>query len=209
MSTDRRLLTCAEVGAILGRLYTWSEPWVTLGCFQDPRKDLVPECAVPWIMRPTGGRGVLHGHDVTLGFAAPLSIFDKSGGGRRLRAIYRAIAQPLIEGLQAGGVNAVLGEDTLFASRLGTGADCFAHVSANDIVEPKTGAKVCGCALKVSSAAVLLQASIPVGSPLVDPRAVFPDGQTLCGSPLRVEEFAMAFENAVRTWRENNVERIS
>jgi hypothetical protein len=37
----------------------------------------------------------------------------------------------------------------------------------------RTGLKVCGCALRMTQGAVLVQASIPVGEPLVETSAVF------------------------------------
>ena len=72
-----------------------------------------------------------------------------------------------------------LGENTRFLKPSGSArparlaADCFAHVSANDLVDPDSGLKVCGCALRLTDKAVLVQASIPNGLPLVDPQTVF------------------------------------
>jgi hypothetical protein len=51
-------------------------------------------------------------------------------------------------------------------------ADCFAFSSPNDVVDEETGQKVCGCALRLTETAVLVQASLPKGAPLVPPESV-------------------------------------
>lgn len=172
MDRDRDLLANAESGVTGWRIYRWSEPTVSLGMFQSPERDLVASCTIPWVMRPTGGKAVLHGHDETVAIAVPLGCFGCDP--RALRSIYRAVTAPLVAALNACGLPATLGENTRFAGQGGPRtADCFAHVSANDIVDPLTGQKVCGCALRLTERAVLVQASIPNGPPKVDPQTVF------------------------------------
>lgn len=171
MGRDLEMLASAEAGRPAGRLYDWSAPWVTLGRFQHPQRALLPAAPTPWIMRTTGGKAVLHGHDLTLGFALPLAPLGLQE--RRLTAVYRAVIGPLIEALVASGRPAALGETTPFVRSGGHTADCFAHVAPNDVVDPATGAKVCGVALRVTSEAVLVQASLPVRAPAIDPAEVF------------------------------------
>lgn len=185
MAADERLLALAESGQAGCRVYSWSGPWVTLGKFQNPERDLVRGSGVPWIFRPTGGKAVLHGHDVTVGLAAPLE-----SDGRSLRATYRNLTGPIIAALRACGLPAALGEDTRFAGKGPRVADCFAHVSRNDIVDERTGQKVCGCALQMTRSAVLLQASIPVGKPLVNPAAVIVGGKAISAPAWRHADFA-------------------
>ncbi len=120
-------------------------------------------------MRPTGGKAVLHGHDVTVGLAAPIALL---GAERRLKPVYRAVVEPIAAALRVCGVRARLAEDTRYAGSGVRSADCFAFSSANDVIDEDTGQKVCGCALKLTEKAVLLQASIPNGAPLVDPARV-------------------------------------
>jgi lipoate-protein ligase A len=171
-----RDLELFEGQGIRARVYFWDGPWVSLGRNQSPREALIRS-----VVRPTGG---LHGHDVTVGFAMPFR------GG--VKAAYRAATRPLNGALRACGLPVVLAEN--FAPVLGrvgsdlapcqdtTGrvhrdsdgrgtspGDCFAGTSLNDLVHEKTGAKVCGCALKVSRDRLLLQASIPCREPLIDP----------------------------------------
>lgn len=176
MRRDEVLLEEAEGGQPCFRLYSWDGPWVSLGRFQKPDKALQPGCAVPWVMRPTGGKGVLHGHDLTIGAAFPLaSLGLKDSEARSVGPAYRAIIRPLVAALKDSGANVLLGEETQFVRSGGATPDCFAHIAPNDVIDPKNGRKVMGCALKIGRRAVLVQCSLPVGLPLVDPSLVFPE----------------------------------
>lgn len=170
MAADTVLLERAEAGESCGRVYSWSQVWVTLGRFQHPERDLL--IPIDWTRRPTGGKAVLHGHDVTVAIARPLS--ELGLDGRSLRAVYRALIAPLVATLNELGCPSVLGDASRYAGRGVRTADCFAFTSGNDVVDPMTGHKRCGCALRITESAALLQASIPVRPPLVDPATVFP-----------------------------------
>ncbi|MCU0317038.1 MAG: hypothetical protein MUC92_10645 [Fimbriimonadaceae bacterium] len=171
MAIDCSLLIKAEEGMICARVYEWEGPWVSLGKFQRPEKVLLPDAPVQAAARPTGGKAVLHGHDLTIGMALPLLVLHEDQ--RSLVAIYRKVCGPITKALTNAGIPACLADKTPFVRSSGKTADCFAHVSPNDIVDPLSGRKVCGCALQVSAKAVLIQASIPIGEPLVDPCLVF------------------------------------
>lgn len=181
------------------RVYTWEGAWVSLGCFQQSVRDLRPGSPAPYVMRPTGGRAVLHGHDVTVGFALPLAMIAPGEDlSRSVRRVYRALAAPLIEALRTCGIPAALGENTPFAGRAPRSADCFAHVAANDIVDERTGVKVCGCALRIFEKIALVQASIPAGPPLVDPALVYEDPARVTWVNLRAVDYAEALLAAVK-----------
>jgi len=167
MAADAALLAQAEQGEATLRFYTWDGPWVSLGRFQNPQDDLLDRALLPWVMRPTGGKAVLHGHDLTVTLACPHT-------GLGVKQVYRMLIRPLVEGLRLAGQPAALGEETPFVGK-GTTADCFRHVSANDIVDPNTGRKLVGCALKVTRTAALAQCSIPLSMPLVDPARLYRD----------------------------------
>lgn len=155
------------------RVYGWEGPWVSLGRFQRPAEALLPGAPVQWVVRPTGGKAVLHGHDVTVGLAASYSALGLPDGTRELRSVYRAVVRRLSWALTEAGLPASLAEDCRAQRTLARTADCFGVVSPNDVVSPITGQKVCGCALRLYGTAVLVQASIPVGTALVDPAKVF------------------------------------
>lgn len=174
----RRDIRMLEEGRLAAWLYTWKGPWVSLGLSQSESRDLRPGHRVPVTRRPTGGRAVLHGHDLTLGLVCPLSNLarigeDSYGLSRSIRAVYRRIIEPIRLALVDSGLPADLGENTRFAKSSGRSADCFATASPNDLVCSDTGQKICGVALKLTERAVLVQASIPVGPPLVDPASLF------------------------------------
>ena len=73
-------------------------------------------------------------------------------------------------------------------------ADCFATVSPNDIVHPATGQKVCGCAMRLTDRAVLVQASIPAGPPMVDPALIYLNPAPVSWIDVDPERLAMALE---------------
>jgi lipoate-protein ligase A len=229
MSEDSRLLAEAEKGHADWRVYGWDGPWVSLGCYQDPNRDLLDPDSISWVMRPTGGKAVLHGHDVTVGLAFPLADLARMSGecedrlARSIRSVYRLAIAPIVAALNECGLAAVLAEDRNSfgrkaksevrfegsgtstplppsSCRAGGGgrvADCFVATSPNDIVHKQLGMKVCGCALKLTQRAVLVQASIPAGPPLVDPRLVFAYPSNIVATPWDSERFAGAFEYAL------------
>lgn len=178
MARDLALLSALADSHATARIYRWAGPWISLGAFQREDREILGGCRVPMVRRPTGGKAVLHGHDVTLGLAARLeSLLPGVPAGIRDRAVkraYRALAVPIVAALRQCGLDASLAEETPFVRAGARTGDCFAHVSPNDIVDSKTGVKVCGCALSLAGGAVLLQASIPCSEPLVDPSTVFP-----------------------------------
>lgn len=202
MRLDEQLLAEAEEGRATCRVYGWIGPWITLGKYQCPEKDLLPGCQVPYVSRPTGGKAVLHGHDITIAYAVPLRMLISKTMTvekleRSVKAVYRAMAEPIIVALRASGLPAALGEDTKFTGRGPKVADCFAHVSANDIVDDRNGQKVCGCALKITQSAALVQASIPFRTPLIDPAAVIVGGKSISTAPWDSSNFAHELEKAM------------
>jgi lipoate-protein ligase A len=202
MRLDEQLMENAERGKPGCRIYSWIGPWVTLGKYQCEERDMMPGSKVPWVLRPTGGKAVLHGHDITIGLAMPLGMLVSANMPvdkleRSIKAVYRAMAGPMIAALRACGLPAALGEDTRFSGNGPRVADCFAHVSANDIVDERNGAKVCGCALKITQTAALVQASIPTGTPLIDPASVIVGGKALIAANWEKERFAKELERAL------------
>ncbi|MBX3119464.1 MAG: hypothetical protein KF784_10385 [Fimbriimonadaceae bacterium] len=202
MARDAQLLIDAERGFVGCRVYGWSGPWVSLGMNQDPDKALRVSCDIPWVVRPTGGKAVLHGHDVTVAIGVPLSAISRVLGeeldAKSVAKVYRFLARPLISALRSGGVDAFLGEETEQLRAEGRSSDCFMHVSPNDIVDAGSGKKVCGCALRLTDTAVLLQASIPCRRPLVDPEMVFEEAHEGFFIKLDANAFQNALESTMR-----------
>ncbi len=183
MALDVELLEAAEAGHSGWRVYGWDGLWVSLGRFQSPERAL-QTLATPHVMRPTGGRAVIHGHDVTVSAARPLNTLPS--GAQTVRSVFPHLVAPIVDGLMAAGVECRTG----VSGASGPGEDCFAHVAPCDIVGPR-GEKVCGCALRLTATAVLLQASIPVGEPLAAPDSVL-QGTTAMHRPLEFEPERLA-----------------
>jgi lipoate-protein ligase A len=201
MALDVGLLEHAERGRSGWRVYGWDGPWVSLGKQQAASFALLDPDLVPWVVRPTGGLAVLHGHDVTVGLALPLSLISPSEDlSRSVRRVYRFLAAPLVSALQECGLDVCLGEDSGFVGRGVKSADCFAKVSPNDIVYRASGVKACGCALRLTSSAVLLQASIPNGHPLVDPSLVFADPHIPKGEKWDASGISSALNRTIETF---------
>ena len=178
MHLDAVLLERAEQGEIGGRVYFWDGVWITVGRFQSVERDIIEPEKVRWVRRPTGGKAVLHGHDVTIGCAIPLSVLPISDR-RSIKSVYRVAVAPIVEALAACGLNAVLAADTEFHGKGVHSGDCFAFSSPNDVVDAHTGRKICGCALRLTETAVLLQASVPNGAPLVEPSSIILNAEHL------------------------------
>jgi lipoate-protein ligase A len=202
MARDRALLEGAERGELGCRVYSWDGVWVSLGRFQRPEEALVQPETTPWVSRPTGGLAVLHGHDVTVALAIPLTILNLEGT-RSLKAVYRAAISPLVGALRDCGLSAKLAEETPFVkgrTREGAApsaplfalADCFASTSPNDIVSERLGVKVCGCALRVTRKAVLVQSSIPAWSPEIPAERIILGGVSTPLLPWRHQDLAAA-----------------
>jgi lipoate-protein ligase A len=193
MSRDIELLKGAEGGVSNLRVYEWDGPWVSLGRFQDPQQDLLDANLIPWVIRPTGGKAVLHGHDLGVTIAAPLARDPNEGGeSRSLKGIYRNLMSPLIAALIDLGQPAALGEDREFRTGVLRTSDCFRHISANDVIDPHTGRKLIGCAMRVTKSAVLAQCSIPVAMPLIDPARIYAHAHVAQPVAIKVGELSEA-----------------
>jgi lipoate-protein ligase A len=203
MLRDVRLLEHAELGIAGARVYSWDGPWISLGKGQVAERDLLQPTLVPWVHRPTGGKAVLHGHDVTVGMAFPLDFllpWPEAGPhplSRSVKRAYRLAIAPLVDALNDAGRDVCLAEDLGMGREGARSEDCFAGVSPNDIVFRKTGLKACGCALRLTSYAVIVQASIPNGKPLVDPSILFGHANTVALPEWEAAGFAQRLAKSV------------
>jgi len=136
------------------RLYTWERPALSLGRFQpddDVDRDACARLGVDVARRPTGGRGLLHGGDLTYAVAMPLP----PGADGGVDAVYRRLAGGLIAGLARLGVTAAV------ARHDGpSGPVCFAGQQGADL---RVGdRKLCGSAQVRRDGAVLQHGSVLV-----------------------------------------------
>ena len=153
MARDHALAELVGHGEAVLRLYRWSPATLSLGR-NEPfgeihRRLLASRPDVGVVRRPTGGRAVLHDHELTYGVAAPVSAF----GG--LRAAYRSINRALVEGLGRLGVAARLAGPGALPSGAGV---CFADSAEGEVVAG--GRKLVGSAQRRIGGAFLQHGSL-------------------------------------------------
>lgn len=153
MGRDEALLEEVRGGAPPAlRIYRWRAPALTLGRFQPDDHvdhDACDALGVEVARRPTGGRALLHGADLTYAVALtrPSDVRDS------VEALYAHLARALIDGLARLGVRAEV------ASHDGDpGPVCFASALGSDL---RVGSrKVCGSAQVHRGPAVLQHGSV-------------------------------------------------
>ncbi|HLO99767.1 MAG TPA: hypothetical protein VK171_14330 [Fimbriimonas sp.] len=181
-----------RVTSIETRVYRWSEVCITIGRNQE-QSDATDNPAVSVIKRPTGGAAVLHGHDLTVSIAATLSHLGCSQ--RDVRAIYGKLVDPVLEALNQCGVPADYGGSGRSKGRAST--YCFATSSVYDVISLMTGAKICGCALRVTRDRALLQVSIPTSEPKEEATKLIKNFVALPPCRLDEELFAGYFRSMI------------
>lgn len=139
------------------RLYGWEGPAVSIGAFQDSGEIDLDYCelnAIPVVRRPTGGRAIFHGEELTYSLSARTEgVFSKS-----LRESYRAVGCALRSALEKTGIRA-----SVEASRKRPALKsplCFASASFGEIVAG--GRKLAGSAQKRWPDGLLQQGSLPL-----------------------------------------------
>lgn len=145
------------------RLYCWQHPAVTVGRFQNIERTVcVSECeqfGIPIVRRITGGRGILHGTDLTVALAAPIRlILGQEAVLSGVGAIYASISDVFLQAFRECGIEAKRGSDVF--SPVGAG-NCFALHSPADVISADGTMKLLGAALHRRGEWVLMQASIP------------------------------------------------
>lgn len=153
MAADLALLDAVACGGPPTlRLYRWSPPALSLGRFQSRDDVDVRACdrlGVEVVTRPSGGRAILHGGDLTYAVA----MRRPARGAGSVDAVYDRIATALIAGCSLLGVEAHVAR-----SGPATGAACFTGQQGADL---RVGdRKLCGSAQVQRDGAVLQHGSI-------------------------------------------------
>jgi lipoate-protein ligase A len=166
MAADRELLDGVAAGEPPGlRLYRWTPPALSLGRFQpdDVDRDACARFGVEVVRRPTGGKGLLHGGDLTYAVAMP----RPPGASGGVDAVYQLLAGALIAGLASLGVEAAVAHHDGPA-----GPVCFAAQQGADL---RVGdRKLCGSAQVRHGGAVLQHGSILLERLPFDETDLFP-----------------------------------
>lgn len=164
MALDLHLLRLCEGGCDHGflRFYTWARPTLSLGHFEQPGViDWArAECdRVDVVRRPTGGRVVLHGDDLTYAIVIPRN------PGCGLTETYRMISKCLVRGMSHLGLAVELQKGTIAKTEVRR-KPCFASASRYEITY--RGRKLVGSAQKVGKDSVLQHGSIALGPAYLD-----------------------------------------
>jgi len=112
MAMDEAISICVREGHTPPtlRFYQWSRPSVSIGYFQkiaDIDMDYCKERGYPVVRRLTGGRALLHNHELTYSISAPYGTPFK----KDLFENYLIISRVLIEGLRKCGIDASIHEN--------------------------------------------------------------------------------------------------
>ncbi|HZD06078.1 MAG TPA: lipoate--protein ligase family protein [Longimicrobiales bacterium] len=133
MATDHALARSLAPGRGVLRLYRWDPPTLSLGR-NEPARDRCDVAGarargIGIVRRPTGGRAVLHGPELTYAVVAPIEAF----GGPR--AAYRTINEALVRGLARLGVPAGLaGADARGGALPPDAGPCFREPAEGEVV---------------------------------------------------------------------------
>lgn len=155
MARDTGLMDRArDTGETVLSVYSWVNPTLSLGRNQTAsgRYDLdgAKERGIEIVRRPTGGRALLHWHEITYSVTAPVADDSLGDSYRRINAI-------LLEALSRMGVNASTassGSPSLPPSEL----PCFAAPADGELVV--NGAKLVGSAQYRENGTLLQHGSI-------------------------------------------------
>jgi lipoate-protein ligase A len=154
MALDHALATHVEEGHGVLRLYGWRRPTVSFGR-NEPARDLyrvqeADRVDVAYVRRPTGGRAVLHHHELTYAVVA------RSGALGPAREAYRRINGALALALESLGADvAVSAAEAVLAPDAGP---CFQSPAAGEVVA--AGRKLVGSAQARVDGALLQHGSI-------------------------------------------------
>jgi len=152
------------------RVYGWSRPSVTLGRFQraaDVDSELCAARGIPVVRRPTGGRAILHGDELTYSFSSPANMGHMTEG---LFRSYATLSRAFLLAFLSLGIE-VKASGRKRGVRTDRSPLCFSSTSFGEIT--LEGRKIIGSAQRRWPGGMLQQGSIPLEPPRHDTAAVF------------------------------------
>ena len=161
MARDEYLFRlCHESKRGFFRIYAWAQPSFSTGVSQKADKalnlDFIKANGCDYVRRITGGKTVLHDHEITYAVASSEDLFFKE---HDLHQSYLLISRVLVQALRALGVEAALSQGS--PSELSRSHNpCFSFPTANEI--EVNGKKIIGSAQKRDKQALLQHGSIPL-----------------------------------------------
>ncbi len=165
MAVDEDLLKKAAAGDAVPtlRFYTWDPPAVSTGRFQDPGTAVNAEAcsrrSIDIVRRITGGRAVLHKHELTY---SVVSRTDNPLFPKGVLGTYKVIAAGLLAGLTNLGIPAEMvsrsGRHAALVKKASRDPSCFSSPSWYEILVK--GRKIIGSAQRRIPGAFLQHGSI-------------------------------------------------
>jgi lipoate-protein ligase A len=161
MALDEYLFRlCHESKRGFFRIYAWERPTFSTGVSQKADKaldlDFIKANGCDYVRRITGGKTVLHDHEITYSVASSEDLFFKE---HDLHQSYMLISRVLVQALLSLGVEAALSKGS--PSELSRSHNpCFSFPTPNEI--EVNGKKIIGSAQKRDKQALLQHGSIPL-----------------------------------------------
>ena len=185
MAIDTALASALDEGRIgpTVRFYGWQPHALSLGYHQDAAEvdaALLAERGIDLVRRPTGGKAILHAHEVTYCAVFPLE-------GTSPRELYRSINESLIRGLRLVGVEASLSgtsDDLRTIYREAASVPCFTSSARSELLVD--GRKLVGSAQRRQGGCRNLPENHRVVRRSTEPRPATPAG----GKPVEATEQA-------------------
>jgi lipoate-protein ligase A len=164
MAADNFLLQeCRDSETLFLRTYAWNCPSITIGMIQDPEKvldlEMIKNDGVAWILRPTGGRPVLHNEDCT--YSCVFSHKLRTLGGS-VKETYAIISDCLKSALGSIGIDSMSHDSDHQFNELKRQQKlpCFLAPNRDEIMVD--GKKLIGSAQRRTREGVLQHGSIPI-----------------------------------------------
>jgi lipoate-protein ligase A len=165
MEFDRALGEEHPPDSPLIRFYTWDKATISYGCNQNPAKRLdLEQCCragIPVVKRPTGGRELLHGHDICYTAAIPAAMAIT---GTEAKRIFANVTGVLISALRDMGIDARW--SAFCAKPKLVDGPCFVQADSGEITVG--GRKLAASAQRVYARCLIQQGSIPIHRPIAD-----------------------------------------
>jgi lipoate-protein ligase A len=158
MAIDEAILDSLVSGQCLQtvRVYRWQERCVTIGRHQNEQEARGPYPIDRFFRRPTGGKAVEHGDDLTITVVTDEKSLREGNAKTGILASYHQIVAGIIDTIRSYDVDAITGVRTVKL----ISADCFEAVGRCDIIDRTTNEKIVGCAQLRSRGAILQQMSL-------------------------------------------------
>ena len=159
MSLDEALLEVAGEPTV--RLYHWSPPAVSLGCFQDHAL-IAPQLpsGMDVVRRITGGGAIWHQDEVTY---SVVGVLGEQRFPARSQDLYAPLHAAVMAELHRRGATVALQPERVGDKRYREEPRCFASPAQDDLVQID-GGKVLGSAARARGQRVLLHGSLKLAS---------------------------------------------